>query len=82
MPAQSPPLPKDTYPYFARTVPPDSIQGQAFWNWIVAFQARALPDVGSRRVQARSNGRPDPKPELRFLSFFSFVSLVFLSRSL
>ncbi|CAK9062829.1 Metabotropic glutamate receptor 7 (mGluR7) [Durusdinium trenchii] len=29
---------KDTYPYFLRTVPPDSIQGQAFWNWIVAFE--------------------------------------------
>lgn len=29
---------KDTYPYFLRTVPPDSIQGQAFWNWIVTFE--------------------------------------------
>eukprot|EP00438_Fugacium_kawagutii_P002897 Skav223708 [mRNA] locus=scaffold2379:79569:83229:+ [translate_table: standard] len=29
---------QDTYPYFLRTVPPDSIQGQAFWNWIVAFE--------------------------------------------
>eukprot|EP00439_Symbiodinium_sp_Y106_P025073 s1659_g3.t1 len=29
---------KDTYPYFMRTVPPDSIQGQAFWKWIVQFQ--------------------------------------------
>eukprot|EP00435_Cladocopium_sp_Y103_P065459 s567_g27.t1 len=28
----------DTYPYFLRTVPPDSIQGQAFWNWIVTFE--------------------------------------------
>lgn len=31
---------QDTYPYFLRTVPPDSIQGQAFWNWIVAFEVR------------------------------------------
>lgn len=33
---------QDTYPYFLRTVPPDSIQGQAFWNWIVTFEARYL----------------------------------------
>ncbi|CAE7285369.1 Grm2 [Symbiodinium natans] len=31
---------KDTYPYFLRTAPPDSIQAQAFWSWIVTFQAR------------------------------------------
>eukprot|EP00439_Symbiodinium_sp_Y106_P049873 s5941_g6.t1 len=29
---------KDSYPYFLRTAPPDSIQGRAFWNWIVAFE--------------------------------------------
>ncbi|CAE7227713.1 Scube3 [Symbiodinium sp. KB8] len=28
----------DAYPYFLRTAPPDSIQGRAFWKWIVTFQ--------------------------------------------
>eukprot|EP00435_Cladocopium_sp_Y103_P048841 s214_g14.t1 len=28
---------KDAYPYFLRTVPPDSIQGRAFWQWILNF---------------------------------------------
>lgn len=35
---------KDTYPYFLRTVPPDSIQGRAFWQWIVAFEAGNLKE--------------------------------------
>ncbi|CAE8582168.1 unnamed protein product [Polarella glacialis] len=29
---------KDAYPYFLRTMPPDSIQGSAFWQWLVHFQ--------------------------------------------
>ena len=29
---------KDTYPYFLRTVPPDTIGAQAFWSWIIHFE--------------------------------------------
>lgn len=29
---------KDSYPYFLRTVPPDSLQARALWHWILQFQ--------------------------------------------
>ncbi|CAE7800168.1 Grm1 [Symbiodinium sp. CCMP2592] len=29
---------KDNYPYFLRTISPDSIQALAFWNWLVTFE--------------------------------------------
>lgn len=29
---------KDSYPYFLRTVPPDSLQARALWHWILQFE--------------------------------------------
>ena len=28
---------KDAYPFFLRTVPPDTIQAKVLWNWILIF---------------------------------------------
>ena len=32
---------KDVYPYFLRTIPPDSIQGMAIWAWVKHFKVPA-----------------------------------------
>lgn len=29
---------KDSYPFFLRTVPPDSLQARALWSWILQFE--------------------------------------------
>eukprot|EP00420_Gonyaulax_spinifera_P018252 CAMPEP_0197897074 /NCGR_PEP_ID=MMETSP1439-20131203/41586_1 /TAXON_ID=66791 /ORGANISM="Gonyaulax spinifera, Strain CCMP409" /LENGTH=1155 /DNA_ID=CAMNT_0043517679 /DNA_START=115 /DNA_END=3582 /DNA_ORIENTATION=+ len=33
---------KGQYPFFARSIPPDSIQGLAMWKWVVQFQVPAV----------------------------------------
>ncbi|CAE7776927.1 Grm5 [Symbiodinium sp. CCMP2456] len=61
---------KDSFPYFLRTIPPDSIQAAALWTWVLHFDIALATCLYSAEVYgqglfteiqdlARSSGQPD-----------------------
>ncbi|CAE7335470.1 GRM1 [Symbiodinium natans] len=61
---------KESYPYFMRTIPPDSIQALAFWAWLVVFNVKFALCMYSDEAygqgiflalqeEAMANGDPD-----------------------